>query len=639
MSAGGKAARTQSRERGPRARLTWARRRALLLLAAGLASSGLAIGAYAGHLLRGPELNIVDAHFSLRGKTPAPSNVVVVAIDDVTFGELRQQWPFPRHLHAQVIDRLHAAGAKVIAYDVQFTEPTNEADDTALADAIDRARNVVLAASEVDPHGHVGVLGGDQVLRDLGAGWGDTSVKPDGDGIYRRLFYSLQGLRSFAVVAASRATGHALARSSLPGGSVPIDFAGPPQTIPTVSFSRVLHGQVPKRFFAGKVVVVGATAPTLQDVHQTAASRSQLMSGAELQANAISTVLRGFPLRDSPGWLTVVLILVLGMAVPLANLWLRSWRAALFAVGTAAGYAVITQLAFNSGLIISFAYPLLAVLLAAIGTLGVDYVFAAFDRQRVRDTFARFVPDTVVEDVLARAGEDLRLGGEQRECTVMFCDLRGFTSFSETLDATQVIEVVNFYLDQMTEAIMGTGGTLVSYMGDGIMAVFGAPLTQPDHADRALRAAREMMEVRLPRFNTWLAERGFGARAFRMGIGLNSGAVMAGNVGSARRVEYTAIGDTTNTASRLEGMTKGGEHMLFMAESTRNLLVDEPADLVRVGDFEIRGRRGGMRVWSIPDPASAPPPAAGAQPAALGGRGNGSSTASSATSQTQPETS
>jgi adenylate cyclase len=297
------------------------------------------------------------------------------------------------------------------------------------------------------------------------------------------------------------------------------------------------------------------------------------------------------------------------MVVPLANMRLRSWRVALLALLVAGGYVVATQIAFNNGLIIAFTYPLLAILLATVGTLGADYLFTAFEHQRVRDTFSRFVDDAVVEEVLAHTGGDLRLHGEQVLCTVMFCDLRGFTSFSESLTATKVIEVVNFYLDQMTEAIMGAGGTLISYMGDGIMAVFGAPLPQADHAERALGASREMMGPRLSHFNEWMRGQGFGSEGFRMGIGLNTGLVMAGNVGSARRVEYTAIGDTTNTASRLEGMTKGTEHMLFMADSTRQLLPDAIDDVVLVGDFEVRGRKAKMRVWSIPD---SPAPAAAA---------------------------
>src|SRR4029077_11206628 len=164
----------------------------------------------------------------------------------------------------------------------------------------------------------------------------------------------------------------------------------------------------------------------------------------------------------------------------------------------------------------------------------------------------------------------------------------GFTSFSETLEPEQVIEALNRYLTAMSEAILDHGGTLVAYMGDGIMAVFGAPLQQDDHADRALEAAREMLE-RLKGFNEWLREQELHG-GFKMGIGLNSGPVMSGNVGSERRLEYTALGDTTNTAARLEGMTKGTPHQLFVSDTTRTMLTRTAEDLIEVGEAEVRGR-------------------------------------------------
>jgi adenylate cyclase len=170
-----------------------------------------------------------------------------------------------------------------------------------------------------------------------------------------------------------------------------------------------------------------------------------------------------------------------------------------------------------------------------------------------------------------------------------------------------VIEVVNCYLNEMTEAILGAGGTLISYMGDGIMAVFGAPLEQSDHADRALVAATEMIGPRLDRFNTWLVEQGHD-HAFVMGVGINSGSVMAGNIGSEQRVEYTALGDTTNTASRLEGMTKGSGHMLFVAETTRERMKDQPENLVLVGELEVRGRVEPVPVWTIAGPGESTDP-------------------------------
>ena len=173
-----------------------------------------------------------------------------------------------------------------------------------------------------------------------------------------------------------------------------------------------------------------------------------------------------------------------------------------------------------------------------------------------------------------------------------------------------MIEALNRYLTAMSEAILDHGGTLVAYMGDGIMAVFGAPLQQDDHADRALAAAREML-ARVEGWNEWLREQGLHEGGFKMGIGLNSGPVMSGNVGSERRLEYTALGDTTNTAARLEGMTKGTPYQLYVADSTYRMLQRPVDDLVQVGEAEVRGRIAKVLLWSLAD-APAPP----AEPAA-----------------------
>jgi adenylate cyclase len=204
----------------------------------------------------------------------------------------------------------------------------------------------------------------------------------------------------------------------------------------------------------------------------------------------------------------------------------------------------------------------------------------------------------VVDQELMDA-EGVRLGGVRGEATVMFSDLRGFTSFSETLQPEIVIDALNRYLTAMSEAILDHGGTLVAYMGDGIMAVFGAPLQQQDHADRALAAARDML-AQLEGFNEWLRGQEL-HNGFKMGIGLNTGPVMSGNVGSERRLEYTALGDTTNTAARLEGMTKGTPYQLYVADSTRAALLTPADDLVEVGEFEVRGRKAKIKLWSVAD--------------------------------------
>jgi adenylate cyclase len=403
-------------------------------------------------------------------------------------------------------------------------------------------------------------------------------------------------------VAASLFAGHRI--DPPPGDTAWIDYTGPPDHVRTYSFVDVKRNRIPASAFRGKIVVVGATASLNQDLHPTSTSGATLMPGPEIHANAIQTVLDGFPLRSSPWWVDALLVVLLAAAAPLAALRIRRLGVAL-ALGALAVAALLVgvQIAFGNGTVVGFVYALIAGVLAILATAAIHGVTVAFEREQTRDAFARFVPEAVVDQVLADA-EGVRLGGVRSEATVMFSDLRGFTSFSETLDPERVIEALNLYLTEMSEAILNHGGTLVAYMGDGIMAVFGAPLQQADHADRALEASREMLR-RLDGFNAWLREQGL-HDGFKMGIGLNSGPVMSGNVGSERRLEYTALGDTTNTAARLEGMTKGTPHQLYLADTTYQALTRPADDLETVGEAEVRGRKAKVLLWSLREDAAPP---------------------------------
>ena len=244
---------------------------------------------------------------------------------------------------------------------------------------------------------------------------------------------------------------------------------------------------MPRGFFHNKIVVVGPSAPSLQDVHPTSTARQD--AGRRGPGQRDRDGARGLPLRSSAAWLDLALIVLLGCATPLATLRFGSIATVALALALAAVFTVAVQIAFNHGRVVSFVYPLGALILSAAGALSVQLVTVAFERERVRDLFSRFVPENVVDEVLASTDAGLRLGGVQREGTVMFTDLRGFTTFAETLTPDRVIEVLNHYLSEMSDAILDHGGTLVAYMGDGIMAVFGAPIAQDDHADRALSSA------------------------------------------------------------------------------------------------------------------------------------------------------
>jgi adenylate cyclase len=587
--------------------LSGARLRTILLVAVAVVSAGAMLGARAGDIGRALELQSLDARFSIRGDQKVPSDVAVIQINDVTFDELKARcgscarWPFSRALHAEAVDRLREAGAAAIAYDVQFTEESDDPDaDNALVEAVQRARpRVVLATTEVDQNGHSSVFGGDDVLREIGARAGNAGLPQDPGGVYRRLEYSVEKLKTFAVRAAEVKERRTIARSEMPHGEVLIDYAGGPGRIETFSFSRLLAGRIPAGALRGRAVVVGAAAPSLQDVHPTPTSGDKLMSGPEIQANAIETVLEEFPLRYTSGVFNVLAIILLGVITPLLSLFTRPRNALGIGIGLGVAYLVGSQVAFNAGHVVPLVHPLTALVTSAVGSLGVHYLGAAVERQRTRDLFARFVPAQVVDQVVARTGEGLRLGGEAMVATVLFSDIRGFTTFSESHPPDRVIRILNEYLTAMSDAILDHGGTLTSYIGDGIMAVFGAPIEMPDHADRALAAAREMLGAKLDAFNEWIREEEGILVPFRMGVGLNTGPVMSGNVGSERRCEFTCIGDTVNTASRLEGMTKGQPFPLLFADSTRELLHTQPDDIHFIDELEVRGRKGKVRVWSL----------------------------------------
>ena len=591
------------------------RRKTVALLVVAALAGGIGVAAYATHLLRRTELQTIDKRYSIRGSRMAPTNTVFVAISLEAEKELEEHHldarsPLPRKYDAQVIDHLRQAGAKAIAMDMEFTHPTNEQEDDDLIEAVGRAhRKVVLATTNIGSSGETKIFGGaPKLLREIGARPADARLTLDPDGSVRRFERQYNQLESVPVVSAELMSGHLVPASTFGNGSLPIDYVGPPESFHSISYTKVLLGDFPHGMFEGKLAIVGASSPILQDLHTTPTSNGT-MPGPEIWANATTTLLEGVPLSDAPGWVNILSVLLLGAVVPLGSLRVRQWRSLLNAAALAIVFTIAVQVAFDNGWIAHVRLPARSRSpLGTLGTLAVLYVGETIERARVHDLFSRFVPADVVEQVVASAGDNLRLGAVERDCTVLFSDLRGFTSFSEKLPATTVIEVVNTYLNEMTEAILGAGGTLIAYMGDGIMAVFGAPLEQADHADRALAAATEMIGARLERFNAWIAEQGHDHR-FVMGVGINSGPVMAGNIGSEQRVEYTALGDTTNTASRLEGMTKGSGHMLFIADSTRERL-HAPAQRPRARR-RARDPRAGSRPCPSgrsPSPSSPPRP-------------------------------
>lgn len=333
-------------------------------------------------VLDGLERETLRARFELRAAEP-PDDVAIVAIDAESFDALQEQWPFPRSLHGRVIRRLHAAGAREIVYDVQFTEPTRPREDLALYRAIEAVGGAVLATSESDGHGGSNVLGGDENLERVGARAAASDLLNDRGGAVSRFAREVAGLETLAVATAERVGGPALEPSAFGDEGAWIDYRGPPGTIRTVSFSDVLRGRFPPHAFRDRVVVVGASAPTLRDVHTTPIGGERLMAGAEVQANAIWTALHGLPLRKAPNVVGLLLVALLALFAPLASLRLPTFAAALVVPLAAVLLLAMAQLAFESGLIIDVVPGVAALALGVAGTIASSALVENQARRRI----------------------------------------------------------------------------------------------------------------------------------------------------------------------------------------------------------------------------------------------------------------
>jgi HD-GYP domain-containing protein (c-di-GMP phosphodiesterase class II) len=354
--------------------------RAVLL--AGLLAAACGLAVWTTGVAAPLEDTAVSLRFQVR-PAHAPDDLVVVGIDDATLSDYAKvhQWPYPRSWHAEVLDRLRRLGARKVIYDVQFTEATTRTQDMALFDAVARFPGTILATTETNAKGGTNVLGGDANLRSVGATAAMATFPIQGGGEIARMEASRDGTATVAV-AAARSLGTPVDTARFESGGAWIDFRGPPGTIPEIPFSDVREGRVAASAIRGKTVVVGMTAPTGQDVHPTPTVRDELMSGPEVQANALWTLLHGLPLRSAPGWAAVLAIVLLALAPAAAALRLKT-LSVLTAPVAAAAFLGAAYGAFVLGWVVPVVAPLAALMLSAVGTVTASYLTERRERHRV----------------------------------------------------------------------------------------------------------------------------------------------------------------------------------------------------------------------------------------------------------------
>jgi adenylate cyclase len=538
-----------------------------------------------------------------------PDSPVIVAIDEPSLSEIQHQWPWPRSLHAKLVTALREAGAKVIGMDIIFAEPSNPADDAALAAVL--GPDVVLAGDET----LVTSPQADQFVRVLPlpmftaayALTGIASVMLDRDGVLRRMPPYEDGFAAMVATAA--------------GFDVPpvsdnnlLQVYGPARTYPTVSYYQALNPDqlLPQDFFKDRVVLVGLSlqnAATLErsgaDAYATSYTvhSSHLTAGAEIQATIIDNIRQGSSITEAGRQPRQLLLLV---GVIIAVLIARTgtgWRTLLYnGVGLAVvlGGSYLT-LRFGRIFVSPFA-PAIALVTVSAAQTGFDYARERAGRRQITQAFAQYLSPQLV-DQLARDPSRLKLGGEKKELSILFCDVRGFTTIAEQLkdDPQQLTELVNRLLTPLSDIVLAHGGTIDKYIGDCLMAFWNAPLDDPQHADHAVSAALAMLGS-MDGLNASLhSEAQVAGRShyeLRIGIGINTGECVVGNMGSSSRFDYSALGDAVNLAARLEGESKNlGVPLLIGAHTARRL--SDSRRVVGLGHIVVKGKTEEVPVFTI----------------------------------------
>lgn len=605
-------------------------------------------------LLRSGALNPVDQRlqdfwFQWQGQRVAARHVAIVSLDEDTLAAYPDDpLVFWSDRLAIAVARLRAAGVQAVGldmllsisperwlgklggelqnaarnYDQPFREQVNSGQLVLVAsrsgsgarqaDYLLPSPDYLLALPDFDIPGYVGLADlldeGDGVVRRyLIAPALEAGRAPGAEGV------PVLGLSPLLAVRAAgldpQATKWLLAGREMARGQPPepIPFAGPPNSFPRISLKQLLAEDAPRdpavAALRGKVVLIGAGAGQ-GDEHFTPyatslfSGRGALMSGVEVHANILEALLSGDriqPLGD--GWRMISLLLFTALAA-IAFATLPAWLGPLLWLAGVSLLALSGFLMFRAGLLMPVTAYAVAGALVLLGALGWRLTGEARERARVRQMFGRYVSSQVVEALL-QSGNRPELGGQSQVMTVLFSDIRNFTTISERLNAREVVEMLNTYFERACAVLLAEGGSIDKFIGDAIMVEFGSPLPLPDHALRGARAAVALRAV-ADDFAGWMAQRfpGRDLPEFAVGIGLHSGEAVIGNIGSPTRMEFTAIGDTVNLASRLEGMTKELGCVILASEAT----LAECGDALLCGRSEViqvKGRAAPVRVFEV----------------------------------------
>jgi adenylate cyclase len=594
------------------------------------------------------ELLVYDVRYHLHGKRAPLKEVVIVGIDDKSLEKIGR-WPWDRSRIASIIDSLNDMGAKVIVMDIIFSEPWK--DDAVLAASIKKAGNVILpivfdfkaekskitedvlydssfpmvrnsANFKIFPP-----ISAKKVLVPLSQfstaakTLGHINMIPDKDGVLRweimaieldgEVFPSitLQAARvardlPMETMMLKATDGIQLGDSFVPTdfwGRMLIRYYGPEGTTPQISALDILQNKVDPAKIKGKIVLIGATAVGIYDLRVTPTG---IMPGVEKHANVVTSILRKDFIFRITNLTNVLIILFSGIIFSILIVRLKALFGALLSfVFIGALYLITNYFFFEKNLWIDLSYAGSSLVSTYFAITAYRYATEERYAKRIRGMFSSYVTERVVNELIKNPSL-AKLGGERREITVMFSDVRGFTTFSEKHSPEQVVHILNEYLGEMTDIIFQWEGTLDKFVGDEIVAFWGAPLPQENHAELAVKCTLHMTKRLNELHGKWEAE---GREPLYAGFGINTGEVIVGNIGAeGKKMDYTVIGDNVNLGARVEGLTRKYNSDMIITEATldkiRNLIAEDKSWKIKIEGLDrvaVKGKAEPVAIYAV----------------------------------------
>lgn len=565
-------------------------------------------------LLRPLERAVTDLLYSRKYKVN--NTIKIIAIEQRSEEEYGYYSDWSRARAAELVEALTRPEGKpaVIGFDINFIADRDPEGDAAFAKAAQAHGNVVTASRAVlsvkqeEQDGryvtdrmHLSYMEYPyEALREVSS-HGFTNTLLDKDNYVRRSFLRVDAEKGPEYHFAYEVYKNYLKQKGMEpeapetdeNGIFGIRYIATPGNYEVCAWNDVVNGVYDPRIFQDAIVLVGAYMPGLQDGFYVPVARGSQMYGVEIHANIVDGLLRGYSYQMAPQWLVTGVNVLLCLAYFLLLRKLSPVSGTIVGAGLAAGYLAVATWLYSEGW---YVYPVAFVLcllcMVAVHVIG-RYLVEWFSKQRLLREFKKYVAPQVLAE-MNRSGElSIKLGGESREIAVLFVDIRGFTKLSEELAPEQVVEMLNEYLTLTTEAIFANGGTLDKFIGDATMAVFNAPVDLPDYKARAVQAALDIIRG-AKKINVRIKEKI--GREVEFGVGVHCGMAVVGNIGCETRMDYTAIGDTVNTASRLEGKALGGQVVIseMLYRSLRERIVAEP-----LGAMELKGKAEPLQVYSV----------------------------------------